>query len=116
MRLLTIVALATVAAGLYLYRKSRTRPARDQQRATPDDFLAEQVRAGIRGAASARVEVRVSHGIVALRGTVRTGAERDQVLAAALAVPGVTKVTNHLETEEPVGEIGTMQSGIAEGV
>ncbi len=38
------------------------------------------------------------------------------VLAAALAVPGVTQVTNFLETEEPVGEISTMQSGIASGV
>lgn len=113
MRLLTIIALATVAAGLYQFQKSRTRLPRDEQ-AAADEYLAEQVRAGIGGAA-ARVDVSVIHGIVALHGTVRTRAERDLVLAAALAVPGVTQVTNLLETDEPIGEIGTMQSGIATG-
>ena len=114
MRLLTIISLATVAAGLYQFRKSRARPPRVQQ-ATPDKSLAKQVRAGIRGVASAPVDVRVTHGIVALRGTVRTRAERDLVLATALSVPGVTRVTNLLETDEPVGDIGTMQSGLATG-
>lgn len=115
MRLLTIIALATVAAGLYQFRKSRARPALDPQ-ATPDEFLARQVRAAIGGAVSAPVGVSVMRGIVALRGAVRTRAERDRVLAAALAVPGVTQVTNLVETDEPVGDIGTMQSGLATGV
>ena len=114
MRLLTIVALAAVAAGIYHFRQSRARPPRDQQ-AAPDD-LAEQVRAGIRRATSAPIDVRATHGIVALRGTVRTKAERDLVLTAALSVPGVTQVTNLIETDEPVGDIGTMHSGIATGI
>ena len=115
MRLLTLLALATVAAGVYHFRSRRAaRPAVDEQPIS-DELLAGRVRAGIAGAATAPIDVRVAHGIVALRGTVRR-AERDLVLAAALAVPGVTQVTNYLETDEPVGEIGTLQSGIATGV
>jgi osmotically-inducible protein OsmY len=113
MRLLTLLALATIGAGIYQYRSRSARPAAPQ--ASSDEMLAESVRSGIAGAASSPVDVRVVNGIVSLRGTVRQ-AERDLVLAAALAVPGVTQVTNFLETEEPVGEIGTMQSGIATGV
>jgi osmotically-inducible protein OsmY len=60
------------------------------------------------------VDVRCVDGVVSLRGTVRK-AERDLVLAAALAVPGVTQVVNFLETDEPVGDLGPMQSGIATG-
>ncbi|HKQ27782.1 MAG TPA: BON domain-containing protein, partial [Burkholderiales bacterium] len=80
-----------------------------------DQMLAESVRSGIAGAASSPVDVKVINGVVSLRGTVRK-AERDLVLAAALAVPGVTQVTNFLETDEPVGDLGTMQAGIASGV
>jgi osmotically-inducible protein OsmY len=113
MRLLTLLALATIGAGIYQYRSRRARPAAPQ--GISDEMLAESVRSGIAGAASSPVDVRVVNGIVSLRGTV-SKAERDLVLAAALAVPGVTQVTNFLETDEPVGEIGTMQSGIATGV
>jgi osmotically-inducible protein OsmY len=116
MRLLTLLAVAAVAAGIYHYR-SRTPTAR-RRPAGPgvsDELLAERVRSGIAGAASRPVDVRCINGIVSLRGTVRR-AERDLVLAAALAVPGVTQVTNFLETDEPVGDLGPMQSGIASGV
>src|SRR5258708_3963169 len=113
MRLLTLVAVAAAAFGVYHYRQrrglNRRRPA------SSDELLAERVRSGIAGAASSPVDVRVVNGVCSLRGTVRT-AERDLVLAAALAVPGVTQVTNFLETDEPVGDIGTMQAGIATGV
>ena len=116
MRLLTFLAVAAVAAGVYHYR-SRTGPARRRRdrQAVSDELLAESVRSGIAGAASSPVDVRCINGVVTLRGTVRT-AERDLVLAAALAVPGVTQVTNFLETDEPVGDLGPMQSGIASGV
>jgi osmotically-inducible protein OsmY len=113
MRLLTLLALAAIGAGIYQYRNRRARSAAPQ--ATPDEMLAENVRSGIAGAASSPVDVRVVNGTVSLRGTVRK-AERDRVLAAALAVPGVTQVGNFLETHEPVGELGTMQSGTAAGV
>ena len=116
MRLLTLLAVAAVAAGVYHYRQFRApgRPARERG-AMSDELLAESVRSGIAGAASSPVDVRVVNGVVSLRGNVRK-AERDLVLAAALAVPGVTQVTNFLETDEPVGDLGPMQSGIATGV
>src|SRR4030088_1741145 len=116
MRLLTLLALAVVAAGVYHYRQRRGfhRPAEHRQ-GISDFLLAERVRAGIACAGSSPVDVRVVHGIVSLHGTVRKP-ERDLVLAAALAVRGVTQVPNSLEPEEPVGDIGTMQAGIATGV
>jgi osmotically-inducible protein OsmY len=60
------------------------------------------------------VDVRCVRGVVTLRGTL-PAVERDLVLAAALAVPGVVQVTNFLETDEPIGDLGPMQSGIATG-
>ena len=114
MRLLTLLAVAAVAAGVYHFRSRPGAPRRGRQ-ATSDAMLAESVRSGIAGAASSPVDVRCINGVVTLRGTVRK-AERDLVLAAALAVPGVHQVTNLLETDEPVGDIGPMQSGIATGV
>jgi osmotically-inducible protein OsmY len=117
MRLLTLLALAAVAAGAYHYRRRHVlaRPRRKRQ-AISDYLLAESVRTGIAGKASSPVNVRCINGVVSLRGTVPTRAERDLLLAAALAVPGVTQVTNYLETDEPVGDLGPMQSGIATGV
>ena len=117
MRLLTLVAIATVAYGVYHYRERRGlgRPEAQASETESDQRLAESVRSGIAGAASSPIDVRVINGVVSLRGTVRK-AERDLVLAAALAVPGVTQVTNFLETDEPVGDIGTMQAGVASGV
>ena len=117
MRLLTLVAIATVAYGVYHYRERRGPSQRGAQapETKSDQMLAESVRSGIAGAASSPVDVKVINGVVSLRGTVRK-AERDLVLAAALAVPGVTQVTNFLETDEPIGELGTMQAGIASGV
>ena len=114
MRLLPLLALATIGAALYHYRNRIARRSGAPQ-ATSDELLAESVRSGIAGAASSPVDVRVVNGVVSLRGSVRK-AERDLVLAAALAVPGATQVNNLLETEDPAGETGTMQSGIAAGV
>ncbi len=108
MRLLTIAAVAALAAGFYHYRQQR----RPQRRAAAepsisDALLAERVNAGVAGAASSPIEVRVAKGIVTLRGTVER-AERDLALAAALAVPGVARVANQLEVE---GEAPGMEHG-----
>ena len=117
MRLTTILALAGVAAGIYHYRQRRGPQARRGRAASPDVRLAEQVRGAIEAAVAnpGRVDVKVHRGVVALRGEVRP-AERDLVLQAALGVPGVSEVNNLLETEQPVGDLGTMQAGIATGV
>lgn len=114
MRLLTILAVAAVAAGIYHYRSRRAAPPAKVRPFVSDDELAQRVQAAI-GAAVAnpgRVEVRVIHGIVQLRGQVRQ-VERDLVVKAALGVPEARQVTDLLETEEPVGEISTLQAGIA---
>lgn len=115
MRLLTVLAVAAVAAGIYHYA-SRTGLARRRHARPrgPDARLAARVRAAIAAAAPSRVDVRCINGVVSLRGTVPR-AERDLVLAAALAVPGVTQVANHLDSDEPLGDLGPMQSGIATG-
>jgi len=114
MRLLTVLAVAAVAAGMYHYRKQR-RPQRAEPEARlSDDLLAERVRSGIAGAASSPIEVRVANGVVTLRGTVRR-AERDLALAAALAVPGVDQVANQLEIEDqeaPGMERGPIRAGM----
>src|SRR5262245_65995421 len=96
MRLLTLVAVAALAAGVCHYRASRlARAGRDRQ-AVSDALLEERVRSGVADAVSTPVQVRCIGGVVTLRGTVRP-AERDLVLAAVLALPGVTQVTNFLE-------------------
>jgi osmotically-inducible protein OsmY len=114
MRLLTLLAVAALAAGVHHYR-SRRGPTRSRRagQAQSDRLLEERVRRSIAVTASTPVQVRCLRGVVTLRGNVRP-VERDLVLAAALAVPGVTQVTNFLE-EEPVGDLGPMQSGIATG-
>jgi osmotically-inducible protein OsmY len=114
MRLLTLLAAAALAAGIYRYRRRLAQRGQDLQ-ARSDELLARNVRSAIAGKASSPVDVRCINGVVSLRGTVRR-AERDLLLADALAVPGVTQVTNYLETDEPVGDLGPMHSGIATGI
>ncbi len=111
MRALTVLAIATLAAGAWHFRSSRRR------RAVSSEDLARRVRAAIESSIThpGAVAVRVSRGTVTLRGRVSRD-ERDFVLAAALGAPGVTQVSNYLEIEEPPGELGPMQSGIATGV
>ena len=114
MRLLTLVAVAAVAAGAYHFSTTRPRaPGRQRDTEAP----ARRVRAAIESAVASpgAIDVRVHRGRVTLRGRVRKE-ERDFVLAAALGAPGITQVNNLLEVEEPEGELGPMQSGIATGV
>jgi osmotically-inducible protein OsmY len=114
MRLLTILALATLVAGAYQFRKSRPRPT---PQALSNPQLARRVRAAIESSVAnpGGVDVHVLGSTVTLRGRVRKE-ERDFVLAAALGAPGVTQVSNQLEIDDQPGELGTMQSGIATGV
>lgn len=115
MRFLPILAVAAAAAAFYYYRD---RSAGERQREVadpyaggpvPDDVLTNRVRTRIGHVLlNARsVEARASHGVVVLRGTL-TLAERDRALAAVLAVPGVTRVANYLESQDMREEmIGT---------
>src|SRR5688572_33249947 len=114
MRLLTLLALATLAAGAYQIQTGRRRAAR---KALTDRQLARRVRAAIESAVAnpGGVDVRMHGGTVTLRGRVRKE-ERDFVLAAALGAPGVTRVSNYLEIDDDSGEVGTMQSGLATGI
>ncbi len=97
MRLLALVA---VAGAALLLAKRRSRP-----RLHPDERLGRQVRAQIAALLGDPQAVRVSvnAGVIGLRGRV-TKAERDDVLAAVLATPGVTQVSNLLEVDEPLAE------------
>ena len=116
MRLLTVLAVAAVAAGVYHYRQRRSLGGRRGALRSASDYRMEQaVRAAIAGKASSAVDVRCINAVVTLRGTI-PAAERDRVLAAALAVPGIRQVTNLLDVSEPVGDLGPMQSGIATGI
>lgn len=111
MRLLTLVAVAALAAGAYHFRSRR------RAKAASTSNLARRVRAAIEASVAnpGAVSVRVHAGTVTLRGRVRKE-ERDFVLAAALGAPGVTQVRNYLQVEEQPGELGTMQSGLATGI
>jgi len=113
MRLLTILAVATLAAGVYHYRRQLGR-TRETRQARSNDRLAEAVRSATAGKTSRPVAVRCVRGVATLRGTLPT-AERDRVLAAALSVPGVVQVTSLIETDEAIGDLGPMQSAIATG-
>lgn len=114
MRLLAVLAVAALAAGIYHFRATRGQAVR---KVSSNEQLARRVRAAIESSVAnpGGVEVRVSGGTVTLRGSVRKE-ERDFVLAAALGAPGVTRVANYLEIDQPAGDIGTMQSGLATGV
>jgi osmotically-inducible protein OsmY len=111
MRLLTILAVAAVAAGAYHFRRSRG------ERVARGTDLERRVRAAIEASVAnpGACDVRVRGSTVTLRGRVRRE-ERDFVLAAALGAPGVTQVANYLELDEQPGELGTLQSGIATGI
>lgn len=112
-RTLAFLAIAGVGAGLVYFLQTR------QQRALrgrtgargyyegeplPDDILEQRVGAALAGVAPREaVDVRVHQGTVVLRG-VLPRLQRDRALAAVLAVPGVTQVSNYLESERPPEE------------
>jgi hypothetical protein len=85
MRLLLLVA--AVALGAYVLR----RPRIDSH---------ERIRRELRARLPQGVRASVIDGVVTLRGTVARD-ERDDLLVAVLAVPGVVEVSNLLEIEAP---------------
>jgi BON domain len=105
MRLLPILALA----GLGAYLLSRAR--------TPDIDPDERIRRSVAALLAHHRNVRavVNGGVVSLRGTIGSQ-DRDDLLAAVLATPGVEEVSNLLELEEageaPLPEQGAMPRGM----
>jgi osmotically-inducible protein OsmY len=112
-RALTFFAIAGIGAGLAYFLQTRQQRAvrgrtgaRGYYEGEPvaDDVLQERVRSSLSGVApSEAIEMRVNQGTVVLRG-VLPRLQRDRVLAAVLAVPGVTQVSNYLEAERPPEE------------
>jgi osmotically-inducible protein OsmY len=53
---------------------------------------------------SSHIKVQVPHGVVSLRGALRSRAEHDEAMHAAWAAPGVTKVEDHISIGSVRGE------------
>ena len=105
--LFSLVVFAGLAAGVLHFsrhRKERRAPAQ----AVADDAIRQAIRAGV----PPSVDVRVRHGIVALRGTA-SPVERDQALTHALSIPGVSRVYSDMEDGRSILETGASKSGIA---
>ena len=92
--------MAIAGAAALLLAKRRSQP-----RLHPDQRLDRQVRAQIAALLGGphAVRITVNQGVVSLRGSV-SKTERDDVLAAVLATPGVAQVSNLLEVDEPLAE------------
>ena len=106
-RLMSFLAVAGAAAGLVYFLQTRRRAADAHGRArgyyegepVPDDILEARIRSALAPVAPREaIDLRVTNGAVVLRGALARAA-RDRVLAAVLAVPGVTQVANYLETQ-----------------
>jgi hypothetical protein len=103
-KLFSLLAVsAAVSAFFYLDRRNRP-PARVKAAAPGrswDDYLASRVRSML----PRSIQVAVRDAAVTLRGSVPY-TERDRLLAAALAVPGIERVVNLLETEDRPADLG----------
>ncbi|HEY6821362.1 MAG TPA: BON domain-containing protein [Burkholderiales bacterium] len=102
-RFISLLAMgAAVSALFYLDRFNRPRSA---TRAAPgrswDDYLAGRVRAAL----PKSIQVAVHNAAVTLRGSVPYN-ERDRMLAAALAIPGIERVINLLEAQGRPADLG----------
>ena len=99
-----LLSLALIAgAGYYAWRRYRdeARPAAPQVPALPsDDLLTRRVLVSIRqaGALPEQVRIRVLQGTVFLAGSV-TAAERDRLVRAILAAPGIRGMRTELDVE-----------------
>jgi hypothetical protein len=101
-RLLSLAALA--GAGYYAWRLYQDKAARPGARipAPPtDDLLTRRVLVSIRqaGGSPGQLSVRVHDGVVFLAGSV-TAAERDRLVRAILAAPGIRGVRNELDVQD----------------
>jgi hypothetical protein len=100
-RLLSLALLA--GAGYCAWRHFQGKAGRSAARVPTlpdDDLLTRRVMVSIRqaGAMPAQLRLRVLDGMVMLGGTV-TAAERDRILRAILAAPGIRGVRNGLAVE-----------------
>lgn len=97
-RLLSLAALA--GAGYYAWRlyQDRARPGVPVPVLPSDDLLTRRVLVSLRqaGALPEQLRVRVHEATVFLAGSV-TAAERDRIVRAILAAPGIRGVRNELE-------------------
>jgi hypothetical protein len=97
-KLFSLMAVGA-AVGALFYLDRRSQPRAKVQAAGPgrswDEYLANRVRASL----PASVQVGVHNAAVTLRGAVAFR-ERDRLLAAALAIPGIERVINLLEVQD----------------
>jgi hypothetical protein len=105
-RLLSVAVLAGAGYLAWRYYQEQARPPRRRAPSQPtDELLTRRVLVSLRHAAVMPdgFQVRVLDGTVMLSGAVGA-ADRDRVLRAVLAVPGIRGVRNELEARRP--EIG----------
>ena len=101
-RLLSLAALA--GAGYLAYRFYQQQPGRPERRVPEmpsDTLLSQRVQVSLQRTgvvASDNLQVRVLGGNVVLTGSV-SASERDKILRAILAVPGIRGVRNQLEVQ-----------------
>lgn len=96
-RFLSVAALAGAGYLAWRYLEGR-RPARRVPAVPSDELLTRRVQVSLRqaGVMPDALQMRVLDGTLALSGRV-SAAERDRVLRAILAVPGIRGVRNELE-------------------
>jgi len=101
-RLFSLLAVsAALSALFFLDRPSRPRAKAPLAGRSWDDYLAGRLRATL----PASIQVAVHNAAATLRGSVPYR-ERDRILAAALSIPGIERVNNLLETENPPADEG----------
>ncbi len=99
-RLLTVAVLAGAGYCAWRHFLGRARTAARVPKLPTDELLTRRAQVSLKraGAVPQAMRMRVVDGTVVLAGTV-SAAERDRVLRALLAVPGVKGVRNELEVQ-----------------
>jgi hypothetical protein len=99
-RLLSLAMLAGAGYCAWRYLQDKPRPAARVPVLPDDELLTRRVMVSIRqaGALPPHLHLRVLDGTVLLAGSV-TPAERDRILRAILAAPGIRGVRNGLAVE-----------------
>lgn len=97
-KLFSLLAVSAALSALFLLDRPKRPPSRAKAAASDrswDEYLAGRLRANLPHS----IQVAVHDAAVTLSGSV-SHKERDRLLAAALAVPGVQRVINLLETQD----------------
>jgi hypothetical protein len=99
-RLLSLAVLAGAGYCAWRYYQAKARPDARIPALPSDELLERRVQVSIRqaGALPEQLRMRVVGGTVVLAGTV-TAAERDRILRAILAAPGIRGVRNELDVQ-----------------